>query len=65
MCALKAKRNGFKDCSPCWVQLIVLWPQSGVKEGKLSPMECVLDPLLTTVPGSINYGHGAIDIFMK
>lgn len=43
---------------------IVLRTWSGVKE-ELSPMECVLEPLLTTVPGSVNYGHGAIDFFMK
>lgn len=42
--------------------LVVLWMWSVVKE--LSPMACVLEPLLIVL-GSVNYGHGAIDIFMK
>lgn len=45
--------------------LIVLWMWSGVKEGELSPTAGVLEPLSTTVPSSMNYGHGAVGIFMK
>lgn len=64
MCALETKRRNSSKERSCQMLPIILRTWSGVKE-ELSPMECVLEPLLTTVPGSVNYGHGAVDIFMK
>lgn len=43
--------------------LLVVQTWSGVKE--LSPKAYVLEPLLTTVLVSMNYGHGDLDIFRK